>query len=962
MEDDNSLEQPNTGRRVLRFLGYALAGLSVLVVIAYFVVSSSAFVKGVILPRVSKSVNADITVGDASISPFSRVSLTQLKVQPAGADPLLTADQVTVRYSLFSILGGNYAIKELTVVNPVVQIVNQPDGTSNLSALTKGAGTKAPSAKAEGPPHLSIHNVSLKQAVVRLLDKAKDNSVRTTELSPMDLTLDQFENGQSGKLGLVTNLKLENRPAPTRPGTNDIVEGKVNGTFQFKVDAGLLPQSLSGNARLDVSRAAGAYAELAGLGGTLQADTTPTEIRQLALKFERGGQSLGIVQASGPLDLARSEGRVKLEIREIDRQVLNLFGASYGCDFGNTTLNATNSIDLAQQGDVIGAKGQLAARQASVRQHGNATPPLDLDLDYEVSVNRTRQSAIVSKLTIHGRQAQKPLLEASLDRPMTLSWAATGQGLGDSTFQLALTQLDLNDWRLLLGNTNLNSGRLDLQLSLLAKQQSQEMTVKGTTAIQDFAAQFGTNHIEQARLNASLDGTLTQFKSLTVRDYRVEVQQFNRPLLKANGSGQYDLSQQNLNLQANAEVNVPSLLRQFPVPQFSASNGVLRLSTAITRTPQKQSATGNALLADFTGKYGNYSFKDFDAGVEYNANLDGPNLNVQAATLTMRQGYSAGGTVSLTGTYHQTDGAAQVNFKAVDVNQNALRPLLAPSLGDKQLVSISLNGNGSAGYNPKGDASLKAELNLTNWVVADPKAQFVSPNLGAQVRLDGSMQKQVVDLRECLLRLSPTAKAGNEATVKAHLDLGKTNASPSQVTLDSDSFDLTPYYDMFAGNSATNAAPAKAPAPRASEPAAKRVEPEPVSLPISQLAAHLRVGVLYLRTLVLTNLQATANVKGSEITLQPFELKLNGAPVQANALLNLGVPGYTYDLSFKADGVPMEPLARSFSTNTSAPLKGSLTANAKIKGAGLTDLNLKKNLNGNLFLNLTNMTYEIVGP
>src|SRR5262249_54099437 len=29
---------------------------------------------------------------------------------------------------------------------------------------------------------------------------------------------------------------------------------------------------------------------------------------------------------------------------------------------------------------------------------------------------------------------------------------------------------------------------------------------------------------------------------------------------------------------------------------------------------------------------------------------------------------------------------------------------------------------------------------------------------------------------------------------------------------------------------------------------------------------------------------------------------------------------------------------------------------------GLTDLNLKKNLNGNLFLNLTNMTYEIVGP
>ena len=88
--------QPSKRSSWLRKLLFAFGGLLVLLVVAYFVVTSSAFFKGVILPRASKAIGGQITVADAAISPFSQVHLRQLKVQTTGPEPLLQAEEVRV--------------------------------------------------------------------------------------------------------------------------------------------------------------------------------------------------------------------------------------------------------------------------------------------------------------------------------------------------------------------------------------------------------------------------------------------------------------------------------------------------------------------------------------------------------------------------------------------------------------------------------------------------------------------------------------------------------------------------------------------------------------------------------------------------------------------------------------------------------------------------------------------------
>src|SRR2546426_11721370 len=98
---------PRKRRRWLRALGWIFVIFIVLLVAVYFVGTSSAFFKGFILPRVSKSINAQVTVSEASISPFKEVILHNFQVRTTGEEPLVTSPEVRARYSLMDIIGGN---------------------------------------------------------------------------------------------------------------------------------------------------------------------------------------------------------------------------------------------------------------------------------------------------------------------------------------------------------------------------------------------------------------------------------------------------------------------------------------------------------------------------------------------------------------------------------------------------------------------------------------------------------------------------------------------------------------------------------------------------------------------------------------------------------------------------------------------------------------------------------------
>ena len=314
---------PRKRRGWLRLLLGIVAVLVVLLVVVYFVATSSAFLKGVILPRAGKAINANITVSDASISPFSQIILHDLKVQTTGTEPLVSVQEARLRYSLMDIIRGNINVDEIAVVSPRVVLVQNPDGTSKLDPITKAQKAQPQAAKPapakpsqpSKPLQVDIKKIEFTDVTLRNVKLYANGASDVAEISHLNVSLNNVKNGQTGKFSVSADLGLTNNPPAPAPA--GLLAAKLNGSYDFSLSPDLKPTSVKGNTHLGIARAEGALAQAASLSGDLDCDLNSTEIKQVALHFQRGNAKLGQVRLSGPFDMEKVEGKLLVELLEM---------------------------------------------------------------------------------------------------------------------------------------------------------------------------------------------------------------------------------------------------------------------------------------------------------------------------------------------------------------------------------------------------------------------------------------------------------------------------------------------------------------------------------------------------------------------------------------------------------------------------------------------------------------------
>ena len=1053
--------------RKLLLIGGLLLGL---LVVAFFVVTSGAFVKAVVLPKVGAAINADLAVGDVQFSPFSQLVLRDVKLTPKGAEPLLTASLVRARYSLFAILRGNIVVDEVTVESANVTLLENPDGTSNLDPVLKGlqSGTNAApatTAKSSAPPSIDVKSVSLKNATVRRTKNLQGGGRESLELANVNFTATNLKNGATGKLDLAAALAMDNS-ATNNTGS---LSAKLNGEFTFDLAADLKPGRVSGKAAFKLEKTSGNFVDFSALALALDCDASPTEIKQLALRFTQSGQPLGEVRVSGPFDATKTEGKLTVAILSLDRRVLNLAGTASGIDFGTTVVNSTNVIELTKGGAAITASGQLDASSFRITRQGQTTPTLDLRCAYDVTVDRPAQVAVLKTVNLTGMQGSRLLLSGALSSPMTIPFGTANSTAPDAALNLNLTDLNLADWRAFAADLA-PAGLVNLKTKLASQQGGKLLTFDLDGGVRGLGAKFGEQKIAAADVKLLVRGRGTDMKQFKLDEYRVELAQQGQSVLTLSGTGTFDSAAQDADMQVVLQATLARLLALFPQPDASLTGGTVELKARVTSHQTNQTAVGQFTLANLSGRYGTFSFADFGTAVELDvamkakqleirkaagslrsgdnvggafevtgsvdtaskagqlalkltdfnqnalrpflesalgdkklvsvslnttaaasfqangdaavkadlqlANLSGQfgtvnfadfgtvvnldvamkakQLEIRKAAGSLRSGGNAGGAFEVTGSVDTASKAGQLALKLTDFNQNALRPFLESALGDKKLVSVSLNTTAAASFQANGDAAVKADLQLANLVVNDPKGALPKTPLEAKARLDASVTKSVAQVRQCELTLTPTERASNKLNLTGSVDYSKTNATSGSLKLAADALDVTRYYDLFAGSSN---APAKSVAPSPAPPADK--EPDVMKLPFSNFSLEATVGKFYLREVEATNVQFVVKLDSGRVLLKPAQLVLNGAPVNATADLDLSVPGYKYDVTLGAKPIPLEPLVNSFVPERKGQLHGVTLANANLKGAGITGASLRKNLSGDFGFASTNLNLAI---
>ncbi len=962
------------GSRRLRLL----LGLVLLVVLglggAYFLLTRSAVLKTLVLPRVEAALRARVTADTIALRPWSEVHLTAVELTPTGEPTLFRAAEIAVRYDLVSLLRGRFVLPEIRLDRPEVHLEVRRDGRSNLDPLLARPTTPV-AATGAATPELDVGTVTLRGARVVWCREDPAGGRQCTTLTNLDFTLAGLKNGGTARLTLSSGLSQVNT-APQGPP--DTLDARLQGELNVGLNRTLGLDLLEGNLRLEVPTATGLLEPARQLVTTLTLGLTPEELRPSRLRFERAGQVLGELRVSGPFQLPRREGRITWQIANLGRAALAMAGAPWGVEFGDTTLAGSGFVDLRQRGQRLNAGLQLEARRFAVTRANQTTPTLDLQLELRGNADLQEQTAYLDRLSLTARQDGRDLLAVTSQRALNFSWRRDEpRAAAPATVDIALRGLRLPDWRPWVP-TNLLDGVVNLQATLTSAQDGRQLTLDFTNAVERLDLAAGDQIFRDLATALSGRLLLREYRNLSLEQARFEVREGPALLFRGHATASLDTWELSGNGQLNAEGELPDLLRRHPLPEVAFQRGRLRLSALLNWSRNRSAASFTALLGDLSGRVGGYALEGYSAEFELSGDLAGEKLTLRRLGLSAREGTRSGGSGELAGVLDAAAQNARFTLNLSGLNQTALRPFLPPLPGGVDLTALTLNASGEllhqAPAPPAGaPADLAAFQNLlaslaegrgeTRLRLTAAAPTLVLSNRARDrpaalndtgLQLELARQGDRFTLGTNRVELPPTPLAPtNRLTLTGTLDLSPTNLAPAALSLRAAVLDLNPLLDF---SSIFEAAPDPASAPPV------ETEPPPVQLPVQRLTADWQVDQMHLGTLVIRDWTARTVLDQGRLTLQPCTLKVSDAPLSTALRLDLTRPGYGYELDLDTPGLPLGPLVDAFAPDYAGQIQGDLQARIRLTGAGVTGPALQRHLAGQITLATTNLNYPIATP
>lgn len=931
--------------RVLRILLGLLIIAALLLAALYFAFTNTSFLKRVVLPRLSETWNAQITAADLSVDPLSSIELHQFRLETEGPEPLFEAQRLLLRYRPWGLLMGRLEFPEIVVEAPRGIWVRQADGKTNLDPLRDAWGKRPRTARRSARLEMDIGRITVTNGVLRLLRLASDGGSQLSEISALELDLEELGNEKEARLAFHATAAHTATPASGLTNVQGRLQATLAGAFTASLDKRLRATSARGDARLTVAQSTGTLSDLAGLVGTLACDFSANEIRDLSARFERDGQSLGVIRARGPMDLARSEARLSLDVTSIDRNVLDLVGAPFGLDFLDTKINVKTTLDVSRGGDLVVLTGRWVLEQFSVRHGATASAPVDLDLDSHLTITENEQSAILHRFALTGRQAQRELLSATLDNPMYLAWGRLPQGVNQSTVRIAIHDLRLRDWALFLG-TNVPAGILSATGAVTCQLSGRRFTTDLAGDLKDAEWELAGRRFDRGNLKFTALGNFSDYRSLLFERFTAHLSEEDVPLAVVTGSAGYDLTTRDSNVQFVSESGVPQFLSQFPVPHLNASSGRVTVDGLFAQNRGQRAATLNVNLRGFSGAYDLYRFDNHDARIEIGVESTGQELTLRRLQLASRQGIGPFGGVDFAGNYnlHTDRGECKININGL--SEAILQPLLAPYLSPVRLLSARFTGDGIVQRDPVTGTSVQLQTRLTGLRISDPAGLMPNTPLDIEFSLNGSLSSNLVDLTELALRLPPTPRATNQMVVRGRIDLAPPSGWVGQVRVSAEALDWSDILDAQATNQAPTVAPAR-PAHASMPPADAPPPPSgSIKLPFRECIVDWQIGRLHAKDAVLSNWTARAKLADNILVIDPFQLTANGAPLGAVATIDAGTPAASYNVIVQSSKLPIGPWVDAFAPDRKGRITGDLDAHLQFTGTGSDGASLRQSLAG----------------
>lgn len=945
-------------RRWLVVAGLAVIGLVCLLVLVYNVVTSAWFLKRVVLPRAGRALGAELTVSNAVIHPLSGLELIGLRVTPLGQPALATVNRIHVRYRLCALLKGRVAVDDCQVERAEFVLVSNPDGTSNLDPILRALAARAaaPTAEKRAPSVLvwDVSRVAVKDVNVMVRVAQPEGRLLSMSLTGLNILVTNLKNELTGGMSLSAALALER----TAPGTTpDRATAGLEGALRVRLGSDGLPSTVDGQILCRIGATTGAFTELQGLSLAVAAGVEPDRIRELGCRIDRAGTELGRVLVRGPFDIRGGTGTLEVVVAGLGQQALNIVGLPLGVTFGQTTINSTNLVSIAEAGRELAVSGALDVTGFCFRTERLSMPAVDLVAGYAARFTRAGVLQL-DRFELTGARAGHEFLRGQLTQPLLIGWGATNVSHPESQFRLVLSEPDLRLWSGMLP-VSVTGGSLGAQLQVTCRGAGGHFAVMLSGVVSNLGLAMAQRAVSGIGAEVGLSATVTGFSNVSVDSLTTRVLRSGQQLVGIAGTASAEVGTGRFEGRLRSELDLPGLCTLLADERLSCSGGGLTADLEVAGTltnfqgvlRTKVSSLGCRVpgVGDLTG---------LDADLRVGVARAGAKITLKEANIELQQAGRAAGRLGVSGWYMTTSGEGQVKADLVGLNERLLGPMLSGLSGIPRLVGANVSGQVELHRTQTQGVGGSVRIAAGELAFSDGQGQY-GP-FAVALELAGTGRTNMYELSQGQLTFAKEGSFTNTINIAGRVGASDRGMVSGNVNVTAGTLDLTPFMDVLFGRG-VRAQPAGRKPEVSRAQLQPQVEPAALNLPVSEFVLVVAVDRLVLGELDARMLRLDAKLRGAALEIKPLELQLNGGPISCNATVDLGVPGYKYDLALDVVRVPLRPLINTFSTEYKDKAVGELLLRAEVRGAGVTGAGLQRNLSGMCRLALTNAAVQLVG-
>lgn len=565
--------------------------LLVLAVIAFWLITSSWFITGVILPSVSSSIDLRISAGEADLSIFrSRLKAKKLVI---GSDknPLMKAGELDARFSLGDLLGGRLTFHDVLLDKAVITIAKDSNGkwTYDSPQETPSASQPAtvkteqePAKTADSKPEktfIDLKNIQIKDSSFTF-DSGDKKSPARMEFNNLNINLSELKNNKPGTMTIKTRVSVKSNSGIT------VKHGDWNATLTVALNDYMQPYQIKLDSNLD---------KLSGVINGVQINNS-----NLAMRIDGDGDEKGIVikefylreldgeyiktnlelssyisfnpfKIKGKIKIAPLSSEVSTVLWQFTRQINpGKVGASLISDFeySGQGFSGSGVLKLTRRDDAIigGKKYKL--------------PDLSFRSKYDFSFDSVNSILRVTHMNTELNDRGKKVLSLYCDRPFTYS-------LGQRSFlqkkkpeiALELRNLDLTLIKLLQvpgDSFVIHKGQLHGDVACVVDP-NRKLRFGANIRADGLDFQIGKDRFKDMGFEQKIVGLVSRELFLALPKFDLNILSKQKNVLSFAGSGSVDFKNSKAEFAMNMKGLSKDELSSLPLPPETI-NGISRIT------------------------------------------------------------------------------------------------------------------------------------------------------------------------------------------------------------------------------------------------------------------------------------------------------------------------------------------------------------------------------------------------